>query len=132
MALATIAFFASFVFDSGAMLFGTDMLSQAYQSRAFAVQEVQAGRGLPQWNPFVYGGLPYLSSSVSVYTRPRFLPRSKLHRAIGGRSVHSSGEISATLARELGLRPNAAVLSVGVFTGCWSAICTQGRTGMFA
>ena len=47
MALATLAFFASFVFDSGAMLFGTDMLSQAYQSRAFAVQEVQAGRGLP-------------------------------------------------------------------------------------
>ena len=45
MAAATIAFFASFAFDSGAMLFGTDMLSQAYQSRAFAVQEVQDNSG---------------------------------------------------------------------------------------
>jgi hypothetical protein len=60
-ALATLVFFASFVTDREAMIFGTDMVSQAYQSRAFAVQEVQAGRGLPQWNPFVFGGLPYLS-----------------------------------------------------------------------
>ncbi|MGH7543825.1 MAG: hypothetical protein ACREK7_07775, partial [Gemmatimonadota bacterium] len=73
--LATLVFFASFVTDREAMMFGTDMVSQAYQSRAFAVQEVQAGRGLPQWNPFVYGGLPYLS----VLPYPVYYPTSLLY-----------------------------------------------------
>lgn len=140
MALATIAFFASFVFDSGAMLFGTDMLSQAYQSRAFAVQEVQAGRGLPQWNPFVYGGLPYLS----ILPYPVYYPTSllyfaiELHRAIGWAfALHFllAGVLGYALARELGLRPGAAAVT-GVsymFTGYLVSHLYAGQDGrMFA
>ena len=116
MAAATIAFFASFVFDGGAMLFGSDMMSQAYQSRAFAVAEVLAGRGLPQWNPFVYGGLPYLS----ILPYPVYYPTSllyfviELHRAIGWAFVLHfllAGLLGYALARELGLRPGAAAVT---------------------
>ena len=140
MALATILFFASFVFDSGAMLFGTDMLSQAYQSRAFAVQEVQAGRGLPQWNPFVYGGLPYLS----ILPYPVYYPTSalyfvlELHRAIGWAFVLHfllAGILGYALARELGLKPGAAaVTGVGyMFTGYLVSHLYAGQDGrMFA
>jgi hypothetical protein len=140
MAVATIGFFASFVFDSGTMLFGTDMLSQAYQSRAFAVQEVQAGHGLPQWNPFVYGGLPYLS----ILPYPVYYPTSvlyfvlELHRAIGWAFVLHfllAGVLGYALARELGLRPGAAAVT-GVsymFTGYLVSHLYAGQDGrMFA
>ena len=140
MGLATTLFFASFVFDSSAMLFGTDMLSQAYQSRAFAVQEVQAGRGLPQWNPFVYGGLPYLS----ILPYPVYYPTSllyfaiELHRAIGWAFVLHfllAGILGYALARELGLRPGAAAVT-GVsymFTGYLVSHLYAGQDGrMFA
>ncbi|MGH7566727.1 MAG: hypothetical protein ACREK2_07850, partial [Gemmatimonadota bacterium] len=140
MVVATIAFFASFVFDSDAMLFGTDMLSQAYQSRAFAVQEVLAGRGLPQWNPYVYGGLPYLS----ILPYPVYYPTSalyfvlELHRAIGWAFVLHfllAGVLGYALAREFGLRPGAAAVT-GVsymFTGYLVSHLYAGQDGrMFA
>jgi hypothetical protein len=140
MGVATLAFFASFVFDRGAMLFGTDMLSQAYQSRAFAVEEVLAGRGLPQWNPFVYGGLPYLS----ILPYPVYYPTSllyfviELHRAIGWAFVLHfllAGVLGYALARELGLRPGAAAVT-GVsymFTGYLVSHLYAGQDGrMFA
>jgi hypothetical protein len=140
MALATIAFFASFVFDGDAMLFGTDMLSQAYQSRAFGVQEVLAGRGLPQWNPYVYGGLPYLS----ILPYPVYYPTSllyfviDLHRAIGWAFVLHfllAGVLAYALARELGLRAGAAAVTgvAYMFTGYLVSHLYAGQDGrMFA
>ncbi|MFN2383747.1 MAG: hypothetical protein ABR559_05725 [Gemmatimonadota bacterium] len=140
MGVASLAFFASFVFDRGSMLFGTDMLSQAYQSRAFAVEEVLAGRGLPQWNPFVYGGLPYLS----ILPYPVYYPTSllyfviELHRAIGWAFVLHfllAGVLGYALARELGLRPGAAAVT-GIsymFTGYLVSHLYAGQDGrMFA
>ncbi|HET6362652.1 MAG TPA: hypothetical protein VFH11_11445 [Gemmatimonadota bacterium] len=140
MAVATVAFFASFVFDGDAMLFGTDMLAQAYQSRAFAVQEVLAGRGLPQWNPYVYGGLPYLS----ILPYPVYYPTSllyfviDLHRAIGWAFVLHfllAGALAYALARELGLRAGAAAVTgvAYMFTGYLVSHLYAGQDGrMFA
>lgn len=139
-ALATLVFFGSFVTDRGAMLFGTDMISQAYQSRAFAVQEVVAGRGLPQWNPFVYGGLPYLS----ILPYPVYYPTSllyfaiPLHRAIGWAFVLHfllAGVLAYALARELRLAPGAAVVTGAayMFTGYLVSHLYAGQDGrMFA
>ncbi|MFN2384406.1 MAG: hypothetical protein ABR559_09135, partial [Gemmatimonadota bacterium] len=140
MTLATLMFFASFVTDRGAMLFGTDMLSQAYQSRAFAVQEVRAGHGLPQWNPYVYGGLPYLS----ILPYPVYYPTSllyfviPLHRAIGWAFVCHfllAGVLGYALARELKLAPGpAAVTGVAyMFSGYLVSHLYAGQDGrMFA
>lgn len=139
-ALATLAFFGSFVTDRDAMLFGTDMISQAYQSRAFAVQEVAAGRGLPRWNPFVYGGLPYLS----ILPYPVYYPTSllyfaiPLHRAIGWAFVLHfllAGGLAYGLARELRLQPGAAVVTgvAYMFTGYLVSHLYAGQDGrMFA
>jgi hypothetical protein len=139
-ALATLVFFASFVTDREAMIFGTDMVSQAYQSRAFAVQEVQAGRGLPQWNPFVFGGLPYLS----VLPYPVYYPTSllyfviALHRAIGWAFVLHfllAGVLAYGMARELRLGPGPAVVTGAayMFTGYLVSHLHAGQDGrMFA
>jgi hypothetical protein len=138
--LATLVFFASFVTDREAMMFGTDMVSQAYQSRAFAVQEVQAGRGLPQWNPFVYGGLPYLS----VLPYPVYYPTSvlyfvmALHRAIGWAFILHfllAGVLAYRMARELRLAPGPAAFTGAayMFTGYLVSHLHAGQDGrMFA
>lgn len=139
-AVATLAFFGSFVLDRDSMLFGTDMLSQAYQSRAFAVQEVQAGRGLPVWNPFVFGGLPYLS----ILPYPVWYPTSllyfaiPLYRAIGWTfALHFllAGALAYGLARELKMRPGAAIVCGAsyMFTGYVVSHLYAGQDGrMFA
>lgn len=138
--LATLVFFASFVTDRDAMIFGTDMVSQAYQSRAFAVQEVQAGRGLPRWNPYVFGGLPYLS----ILPYPVYYPTSllyfaiDLHRAIGWAFVLHfllAGILAYAMARELRLAPGAAVVcgAAYMFTGYLVSHLHAGQDGrMFA
>ncbi len=82
---ASLFFYRDFVFHADRMLFGTDMLDQALQLRKFATDELRAGRGLPLWNPFVYGGLPFLA----ILPGPLFYPTSllylllPLYRAIG-------------------------------------------------
>ncbi|MFQ5888714.1 MAG: YfhO family protein [Gemmatimonadota bacterium] len=84
-AALALLFYGEFVFWPGRMLFGTDMLDQAYQLRQFGVEEIRSGRGFPLWNPFVYGGLPYLA----ILPGPVFYPTSllylvmPLYRAIG-------------------------------------------------
>ncbi|MGW8283045.1 MAG: hypothetical protein ACWGON_07070, partial [Gemmatimonadota bacterium] len=68
--LLSILFYRDFVLGPGTMLFGTDMIDQAYHLREFGVEEIRSGRGFPLWNPFVYGGLPYLA----VLPGPVFYP----------------------------------------------------------
>jgi len=140
MALATLVFFASFVFDGQNMLFGTDMLSEAYQSRSFAVQEVQAGRGLPGWNPFVYAGQPFLSTLPYPVYYPTTLAYFviPLHRAIGWAFVLHflvAGLLAYAMARQFGLKSGAAaVTGVGyMFTGYIVSHLYGGHDGrMFA
>lgn len=122
-ALLALGFFAEFVLQPGRMLFGTDMLEQAYQLRHFGVEEVKSGRGLPLWNPYVYGGLPYLG----VLPGPVFYPTTLLYlllplfRAIGWTFVlhlFLAGGLGYAAARAFGLRR-------------WSAAAT-GLAFMFA
>ncbi|MCL7979977.1 MAG: hypothetical protein M8840_02690 [marine benthic group bacterium] len=111
--LLSILFYREFVFGPGTMLFGTDMVDQAFQLRQFGVEEIRSGRGFPLWNPFVYGGLPYLA----VLPGPVFYPTSllylimPLHRAIGWTFVlHTalSGVFAYAAARSIRLDPKAS------------------------
>lgn len=135
-----VVFFAEFVFQPGRMLFGTDMLDQAYQLREFGVEELAAGRGLPLWNPFVYGGLPYLA----VLPGPVFYPTSLLYlvlplfRAIGWTFVlHMSlgGVLGFAAGRAFGLRrwSSAVVGAAFMFSGYVVSTLYGGHDGrMFA
>ena len=138
--LLALLFYRSFVLRPGSMLFGTDMLEQAYQLRRFAVQEVRAGRGLPLWNPFVYGGQPYLA----VLPGPVFYPTSLLYlalplfRAIGWTFVlHTAlaGVLGYGAGRAFGLRrwPSALTGAAFMFTGYVTSTLYGGHDGrMFA
>ena len=114
--LLSLLFYRDFVFGPGTMLFGTDMIDQAFQLRQFGVEEIRSGRGFPLWNPFVYGGLPYLA----VLPGPVFYPTSllylvlPLHRAIGWTFVlHTalSGIFAYAAARTIRLDPRASAVA---------------------
>jgi hypothetical protein len=83
--LLTLLLYREFILDGTAMLYGDDMVNEGFQLRSFGVEEIRRGRGFPMWNPFVYGGQPYLA----ILPGPVFYPSSllylvmPLHRAIG-------------------------------------------------
>ncbi|MEJ2547212.1 MAG: hypothetical protein P8125_05280 [Gemmatimonadota bacterium] len=132
----SLLFYREFVFGSGTMLFGTDMVDQAFQLRQFGVEEIRSGRGFPLWNPFVYGGLPYLA----VLPGPVFYPTSllyllmPLHRAIGWTFVmHTalSGVFAYAAARSIRLDPRASAVSglAFLFTGMVLSTLYGGHDG---
>jgi len=43
---------------SGQILGGSDQINVGYAMRAFAAQGMQHGGHIPQWNPFIFGGMP--------------------------------------------------------------------------
>lgn len=115
-ALLTLGFYSEFALDPGRMIFGTDMVDQAYQLREFGAEQVRSGDGMPLWNPFVYSGLPYLG----ILPGPAFYPTSVLYlalplfRAIGWTyALHMflSGIFAYYAAREFRLEKWAAVVS---------------------
>lgn len=136
----SLLFYGDFVFQPGRMLFGTDMVDQAYQLRQFAVEEIRQGRGLPLWNPYVYGGVPYLA----ILPGPVFYPTSllylllPLHRAIGWTFVlHTflAGSFAYFAARSFRLsRPSAAACGVSfMLSGYFLSHLYGGHDGrMFA
>jgi hypothetical protein len=84
-AILALLFYREFVFSPDRVLLGSDMLGEGFPLRRFAVDEVRAGRGVPGWTPFVFGGMPY----VALLPGPVFYPSTllylliPLHRAIG-------------------------------------------------
>jgi hypothetical protein len=50
---------------AGQILFGgqnSDMLGAGYSFRLFGAQEFRATGQIPQWNPYLFGGLPYIAA----------------------------------------------------------------------
>lgn len=139
-AVATVLFYREFVFSAGRALAGTDMLGQGYQLREFALEEIRAGRGLPLWNPYLNGGLPYLA----ILPGPLFYPSTllyllmPLHRAIGWTFIlHTflGGGFTYFAARCFGLGRTASTVSGTAFllTGYVTSHLYGGHDGrMFA
>lgn len=109
----SLVFYRDFVFHSDRMLWGTDMVVEGFPLRRFALEELRSGRGLPLWNPFLYGGLPYLATLPG----PVFYPTSllylllPLYRAIGWTFViHTflAGAFAYFAGRSFGLRRSAS------------------------
>src|SRR6476661_1622904 len=40
----------------------SDQYIAGYAFREFAAQSLRAGQGIPQWNPYLFGGLPYVAA----------------------------------------------------------------------
>ena len=83
--LLALLFYREFVLAPDRLLLGTDMLGEGFPLRRFLVDEIRAGRGVPGWTPYIFGGMPY----VALLPGPVFYPSTllylliPLYRAIG-------------------------------------------------
>lgn len=53
----------------------SDQYIAGYGFRSFAAQSLRAGNGFPQWNPYMFGGLPYVAAMHGDIFYPTFLLR---------------------------------------------------------
>jgi hypothetical protein len=53
----------------------SDQYLAGYAFREFAARSLQAGHGFPQWNPYLFGGLPYIGAMHGDIFYPTFLLR---------------------------------------------------------
>jgi len=61
MLLALMILFSSFLF-SDKMLYGTDMLTAGVYHRSMLVDHFKEFHEIPQWDPHVFGGMPYVDA----------------------------------------------------------------------
>jgi hypothetical protein len=53
----------------------SDQYIAGYAFREFAAQSLRSGHGFPQWNPYLFGGLPYIAAMHGDIFYPTFLLR---------------------------------------------------------
>jgi len=84
----TIILFNQFVF-SGKMLFGTDALEASVMFKSFYVSFVKQFHQIPMWNPYLYGGLPYVDAMHGDTFYPLAILQfiMPLYRALGWKLV---------------------------------------------
>ena len=56
----------------------SDQYIAGYAFREFAAASLKAGEGFPQWNPYLFGGLPYIAAMHGDIFYPTFLLRMLL------------------------------------------------------
>ena len=118
----------------------TDLVNGFAASRAFAVHEIEAGR-VPLWNPYIYGGQPFLGDFESAVLYPLnavffCLPLARalnfsilLHLVILGwgmeRWATRRGMVPAAAALAGFMTPLSGVVFPHVFAGHLSNLCTM-------
>ena len=102
---------------TGRILFGgmrSDMFIAGYSFRLFGAEEFKATGSIPQWNPYLFGGLPYIAAMHGDIFYPTAWLRwiMPVDLAITwGMAIHFvlAGWLTYGFARALGLRWTAAV-----------------------
>ena len=56
----------------------SDQFIGGYPVREFAAASLKAGQGIPQWNPYLFGGLPYIAAMHGDIFYPTFILRALL------------------------------------------------------
>src|SRR6185503_18171239 len=56
----------------------SDQYIGGFPVRDFAAQSLKAGHGIPLWNPYIFGGLPYVAAMHGDIFYPTFLLRALL------------------------------------------------------
>ncbi len=86
--LLALFVFREFVVSRG-MLFGTDVVALGYFARHFYAEMVRTAGVFPLWNPFIFGGLPFVDAMHGDIFYPttvlKFL--MPVHRAMGWKIV---------------------------------------------
>ncbi|MFN0098244.1 MAG: YfhO family protein [Gemmatimonadaceae bacterium] len=102
---------------SGGFLLSTvsDQYIAGYAFRDFAAQSLRAGEGIPQWNPYLFGGMPYIAAMHGDIFYPTFLLRKLLPTDVAmtwGFILHLmlAGIATYAFLRKLGVGFHAALL----------------------
>ena len=87
-AVVTLFLFREFVISNG-MLFGTDVAALGYFARHYYAEMVRTAQIFPQWNPLIFGGLPFVDAMHGDIFYPttwlKFV--MPVHRAMGWKLV---------------------------------------------
>lgn len=86
-ALLTLFLFREFIISQG-MLFGTDVLALGYFARHWYAEMLRSGT-FPLWNPYLYGGLPFVDAMHGDIFYPTTVLKllMPVHRAMGWKIV---------------------------------------------
>lgn len=86
--LLTVFLFREFIVSNG-LLFGTDVLALGYFARHYYAEMVRGLHIFPLWNPYVYGGLPFVDAMHGdiFYPTTWFKFVMPVHRAMGWKLV---------------------------------------------
>ena len=61
----------------------SDQYIAGYAFREFAAESVRSGNGIPLWNPYLFGGMPYVAAMHGDTFYPTFLLRAALGTDVG-------------------------------------------------
>ncbi|MEP6832968.1 MAG: hypothetical protein ABJB74_06215 [Gemmatimonas sp.] len=94
----------------------SDQYIAGYAFRDFAAQSLRSGNGFPQWNPFMFGGLPYVAAMHGDIFYPTFLLRLLMRTDLAmtwGFIIHLllAGVFTVGFVRALGLSRWAATFA---------------------
>lgn len=114
----------------------SDQYIAGYSFREFAAASLRAGTGIPQWNPYLMGGMPYIAAMHGDIFYPTQLLRMLLPTDVAmtwGMVLHLILAGIATLAflRSLGLRGTAAVVGAVAYmmAGQVASLVSPGHDG---
>lgn len=98
-----------------------DLSTQFYYWRDFGFEQLRHGR-IAQWNPYVYGGVPFFSGWQSAILYPLnwiylFVPLNQALTLDAATSVYLVGLFTSLFARRRGMRP-IAQLAAGAIVMC--------------
>jgi hypothetical protein len=111
--ILTLAVFAGFVF-SGKMLFGSDTVEAGIFFRSFYSEFVRTFHRIPLWDPFIFGGLPFVDAMHGDTFYPLAILQFiiPLHKALGYKlviTVFLAGVFTYLFLRKMGMNRGAAV-----------------------
>ena len=135
MALGLIFLFRDFVF-SNLMLAGSDTISAGYFFRSFLVDSVRESGTLPVWNPYIFGGMPYIDAFHGdiLYPLSSLKYIGDLHRTLGWNlilHIYMAGVFMYFTARQFGLSRLASAVSgiAYMFSGYLISLVAPGHDG---
>ncbi len=114
--MSLVVLFSDFVF-SDKMLHGSDTLSAGYFFRSLLVDGMKTTGSVPQWNPYIFGGMPYIEAFHGdifyplSYPFKRFMP---LERGLGWSlfwHIYLAGIFMYLAARQFKLGKTASIVS---------------------
>ena len=117
--LLTVAVFAEFIF-SDKMLFGSDTVEAGLFFRGFYAEFVKSYHRIPLWNPYIFGGLPFVDAMHGDTFYPLAILQfiMPLHKALGYKlvlAVLMAGIFAYLYLREMKMSVWAAVFGATAY-----------------